>query len=737
MPELMHVLIVEDLPTDAELTEREVRKVLGDCQFKRVETHQEYIAALAAFRPELIISDFKLPSFDGLSALKIALERCPEVPFIIVTGSMNEDTAVDCMKAGAWDYVIKEHVKRLGSAIEGALERQRLWAIRKGTEESIREHRATLNAILDSADFPIFSVNRGFRYTGFNRAHALMMKAVYGADVRVGASLKEYQVPPEDWQADTKSLDRALGGESVFTAVTSGDEGPSRRHFEVTHNPVCTDTGDIIGVSVFARDVTQRKRMEAEREQLQQQLRMSQKMDAIGSLAAGIAHDFNNLLSVILSYTGLALDDGSDGANLRESLLEIKKAAGRAVTLTRQLLAFSRKQVLRPVTLNLNETASGVEKMLQRLLREDIQLDLALAPDLGMAFADAGQIEQVLMNLVVNARDAMPNGGKLTIETSNVYIDEDEAGRQVGVLFGHYVQVLVKDTGHGMDEATRARIFEPFFTTKDKDKGTGLGLSTVHGIVRQSNGNIWVESQPGYGTTFRICLPRDFTGTVSRSNPPMSIRQRTGNETILVVDDDETVRRVVCKTLERIGYRVLCAEGRDDAIQTVARHAGEVHLLLTDVVMPHMSGVVLAEELVKRRPNLKILYMSGHTENAVVRGGVVEAQIQFISKPFTTGELSGKVRRVLDSGVRSHVSEQEQAGGAETTTHAESLSYSAIPVLPAELLGRLLNAVVRARHDEVIELIETIRTRNPELAEGLRQKAENFEYEALRDILGH
>jgi two-component system, cell cycle sensor histidine kinase and response regulator CckA len=861
MTEAIHVLIVEDLPTDAELTEREIRKVLDPCRFMRVETREEYIVALEEFQPALIVSDFKLPRFDGLSALNLALERCPDVPFIIVTGSMNEDTAVDCMKAGAWDYVIKEHVKRLGSAIEGALDRQRLWKKRKQAERELeasemryrrlfqaakdgilivdadsgkivdvnpflieltgyshqeflgehvweigpfkdvatsreefgklrsehyvryedlplqtrdgrsidvefvsnvysvagkdviqcnirdvterkraerrdQERRATLNAVMESSDSPIFAVDRAFCYTGFNRAHANVVKALYGVDVQLGAKIAEPQTVSEEWEIVKKNLERGLQGETVFESAAMGDEGKSRRYFEVTYNPVRTDAGDIVGASVFARDVTQRKRMDLEREQLERQLRVSQKMEAIGSVASGVAHDFNNLLSVILSYTGMALDDSKYDDDLHEGLLEVRHAANRAAALTRQLLAFSRNQVLRPVTLNLNEIAAGVERMLRRVLRENIEFALVLAPDLGMTVADPGQIEQVLMNLVVNARDAMPDGGSITIETSNVRLDEEYAESQFDVIPGSYVQFLVRDTGHGMDEQTRARIFEPFFTTKDKDKGTGLGLSTVYGIVKQSNGNIWVDSVPGQGTTFRICLPRDFMGTATRTGPPMAIRRRRGSETILVVDDDETVRNVACKTLEKVGYTVLCAEGRDEALQIFTRHSGKVQLLLTDVVMPYMSGLVLADDLLKLRPSIKILYMSGYTENAVVCDGVVGAGVQFIAKPFTSGELMAKVREVLDSGASDDSDGQLRVAKAEGDSRAHGFDPDALRALPQDVLDRLLDAVIRTRHDELVELLETIGTTNPELANGLRRMADNFEYEALRGYLG-
>jgi PAS domain S-box-containing protein len=399
------------------------------------------------------------------------------------------------------------------------------------------------------------------------------------------------------------------------------------------------------------RDITERKRGEAEREKLEEQLRMSQRMEAIGSLAGGVAHDFNNLLSVILSYTGFAMEGVRDGDPLKNDLLEVKQAGERAAALTRQLLAFSRKQVLQPVALSLNQSAAGVEKMLQRILGEDIDLVQTLAPDLGLTLADPGQIEQVLMNLVVNARDAMPNGGKLAIETSNVEVDEEYAASHVAVTPGSYVRLAVSDTGCGMDEQTRARIFEPFFTTKEKGKGTGLGLSTVYGIVTQSGGHIWVYSELGKGTTFKVYLRREqLAGTRQASKHRMRAQLPTGTETILVVDDDGAVRKAVQRTLEAAGYTVLMAESGAEALLKARQHAGEIHLLLTDVVMPEMSGTVLVAEIAKTGRTLRVLYMSGYTDDTIVHHGVLDEGIHFLSKPFAANELARKVREVLESG---------------------------------------------------------------------------------------
>ena len=372
------------------------------------------------------------------------------------------------------------------------------------------------------------------------------------------------------------------------------------------------------------RDVSARKLAEKERERLEEQLQASQKMEAIGGLAGGVAHDFNNLLTVILSYTGFALGQVREGDPLRDDLLEVKKGGERAAALTRQLLAFSRKQVLQAVPLSLNQIAVGIEKMLRRILGEDIDFVQALEPDLGVVRADPGQIEQVLMNLVVNARDAMPEGGQLTIETSNIEIDEEYAARHVAVRPGPYVQLAVTDTGSGMDRETIAKIFEPFFTTKGEGKGTGLGLSTVYGIVKQSGGNVWVYSEPGHGTTFKIYLPRDLSAAAATDTRPTAAPSRvTGTETVLVVEDEPALCEVARRTLDAAGYRVLTAASGDEALLIFAEHVGDIHLLLTDVVMPRMSGRALAQELTKRRPTLKVLYMSGYTDDAIVHHGVL------------------------------------------------------------------------------------------------------------------
>ena len=408
-------------------------------------------------------------------------------------------------------------------------------------------------------------------------------------------------------------------------------------------------SGEITGVIEYFRDITERKKTEEALQRSEEQLRQAQKIEAVGRLAGGVAHDFNNMLTAIGGYCDLLLDDLETADPHRQEVAEIKKAADRATSLTRQLLAFSRKQIILPKPLNLNEVISNLDKMLRRLLREDITLLTLPAAELGLVMADPGQIEQVILNLALNSRDAMPQGGRLTIETGNVELDAQYAGRHLEVQPGSYVLLAVSDTGVGIYEEARERIFEPFFTTTEQGKGTGLGLSVVYGIVKQSGGHIWVYSEPGQGATFKIYLPRIGQTLEPANLPSRPASQAGGAETILMVEDEEVVRQVTRKMLETKGYKVLEAAGGPAALALSAQHRGAIQLLLTDVLMPEMSGKDLAKRLTRRRPETRVLFMSGHTENAIVHHGVLEPGIAFIQKPFRLEALRHKVREVLDA----------------------------------------------------------------------------------------
>ena len=389
------------------------------------------------------------------------------------------------------------------------------------------------------------------------------------------------------------------------------------------------------------------RQLREQRAQLEEQLRQSQKLEAVGRLAGGIAHDFNNLLSVILMYTDELHEMLGPGGVGRPELEEIRVASRRASDLTRQMLAFSRQQVLDPKVIDLNEIVSGLGKMLSRVLGEDVDLRTVLEPNLGRAHADPGQIEQVIMNLVVNARDAMPTGGRLTITTAAATLDQAYAQEHLGVSPGDYVMLSVSDTGVGMDKATQSRAFEPFFTTKEQGKGTGLGLSTVFGIVKQSDGHIWLYTEPGAGATFRIYLPR-VDGVVAPARPRATNPARGGSETILLVEDEDQIRRVSSAVLVRAGYHVVEARRPSEALELFAREAQRIDLLLTDVVMPEMSGRQLAERIDAVRGGVRVLFMSGYTNDAILHHGVLAPGVAFIQKPLTPDSLIRKVREVLD-----------------------------------------------------------------------------------------
>jgi len=417
------------------------------------------------------------------------------------------------------------------------------------------------------------------------------------------------------------------------------------------HNTILRNgEGKATGTLSSGEDITEKRRAEMELHEKGELLRQSQKLEAVGRLAGGIAHDFNNLLTAIIGFAELLRMSETLDAGQVLNIDEIRRAADRAANLTQQLLAFSRKQVLKPKVLNLNKLVAGIEKMLGRIIGENVQLITNLDAKLGLVKADPGQIEQVVMNLVVNARDSMPAGGLITVETKNLRLDEKYSSGRSGVVPGDYVRVAISDTGLGMDRATLDRIFEPFFTTKPKGKGTGLGLSTVYGIVKQSGGNIWVYSEEGKGTTFKIYLPRIEVNAEGGAGLTRTPVPEGGSELVLVVEDEDLVRKLICDSLKSFGYTALEAPSGGQAIEA---WSGGNHpaprLLITDVVMPEMSGKELADRLTAAHPEMKVLFISGYTENSIVHHGVLDRGIHFLEKPFSPQALAMKVREMLDT----------------------------------------------------------------------------------------
>jgi two-component system, cell cycle sensor histidine kinase and response regulator CckA len=508
---------------------------------------------------------------------------------------------------------------------------------RKRVERELRQSEERYRDLVENAYDLIYSHDLEGNYTSINKA----VEQVTGYTREEALKMNLAQtVAPEYLEKAREMIARKLAGERSTAYELEIIAKDGRRIKIEVNSALIFQEGVPVGVQGIARDVTERK-------ELEDQLRQAQKMEAVGMLAGGIAHDFNNLLSIIIGYSDLTLRRLATVDPLRHNVEEIKRAGERAANLTRQLLAFSRKQVLQPKVLDLNEVVTEMERMLRRLIGEDIELRAALEPGLGSVKADPGQIEQVLLNLCVNARDAMPRGGKLTIGTEDVYLDEGYAAHHAAVKTGRYVMLAVSDTGTGMDEATQARVFEPFFTTKGQGKGTGLGLSTVYGIVKQSGGYIWVYSEVSRGTTFKVYLPRVDEGAQEYRQGRGAVEEHGGTETVLLVEDDELVRNLTRSILSDLGYRVLAVANASAALSVCEHTEGPIHLLLTDVVMPGMSGRELAERLARLRPETRVLFMSGYTDDAIVHHGVLDEGVNFIQKPFTPEALARKVREVL------------------------------------------------------------------------------------------
>jgi two-component system cell cycle sensor histidine kinase/response regulator CckA len=518
---------------------------------------------------------------------------------------------------------------------------------RKGIEEALRESEEKFRQMYDEAPVGYHELDREGRIIRVNRTELEILG--YTAEELLGRHVWKFVVEEEITR-------------QVIMAKITGDVS-FRETFERTYRrkngttlPVLIEDrtirdkkGRIIGIRSMIEDISERRRAEEVLQKSEEQLRQWQRVEAIGRLAGGVAHDFNNLLMTIKGRSELLLGELDPRDPRHEEVEEIRKAAERATSLTRQLLAFGRRQVLQPQVLDLNEVVANMDRMLQRLIGEDIQLLTILDPELWSVKVDPGQFEQVIMNLAVNARDAMPGGGKLTIETANVVLDEDYARRHVSVKPGPCVMLAVTDNGIGMDKEVQSHLFEPFFTTKEKGEGTGLGLSTVYGIIKQSGGNIWAYSEPGQGTTFKVYLPRVEEAVKKYTPRTAPTVLPGGSETVLLVEDEEAVRTIVSKILKNKGYTVLEAHHGNEALRICEHYDGPIQLMVTDVVMPQMSGRELAERLMLLRPEIRVLFMSGYPDNALVHHGVLGASTAFLQKPFTLNALEYKIRELLDA----------------------------------------------------------------------------------------
>jgi two-component system, cell cycle sensor histidine kinase and response regulator CckA len=762
----LRLLILEDTPHDAELDIAVLEDAGYSCRWDRVETRESFLECLDRLDFDIILCDFSLPVFDGLTALELFTERQIDVPFIFVSGTLGEDVAIECLKAGATDYVIKPHLSRLGPVVTRALREKNEQRKRRQAEAAIHESEERYRKIFEDAPIGIINfdaklnilkANKAFcELLGYTEEEILNLSFVeitHLKDLQEEVELDEqvfrgvipnYQIEKRFikksqepiWTNLTATVIRdkhgnALHGLGMIRDITERmqveqalreseerlqailDNSPAliytqdtncrftfvNRQFETlfqvdkdqiktrtAHDLFPKEIADSLmfycvevledkapkefeetiphadgphtyvsirfplydsahafsGLCSISTDVTESR-------QLEEQLRQAQKMEAIGRLAGGVAHDFNNLLTAIIGYSQIVLGSLAPTDSLRKEVEEILKAGKRASSLTSQLLAFSRRQVLQPVVLDLNLIVGNTVKMLRRLIGEDIHLVTMLSPELGRVKIDPGQIEQVIMNLAVNARDAMPRGGKLTVETINTTLDDSYAREHISIKPGPYVMITVSDTGVGMNAETQSHIFEPFFTTKGHGLGTGLGLSMVYGIVKQSGGCILVYSEMGEGTTFKIYLPRVEEAEDAVLQRDESDYLPGGTETILLVEDEQAVRDLSARILRELGYTVIEAGNGEEAMLISDERAnGDIHLLLTDVVMPQMSGRLLTDMIKAARPGIKTLFSSGYTDNALVHHGALEPGTAFLQKPFSPSALARKVREVLD-----------------------------------------------------------------------------------------
>jgi PAS domain S-box-containing protein len=772
MAQVTRILMVEDSLSDVTLMERQLRRVPFKFAIRRVVTERDFLQALDQFPPDIILSDHTLPEFTARDVLHIGRNRCPNVPIIVVTGSLGEETAAEYIKEGATDYIVKHHLERLGPAVMRALTLRHAQADQCRVQEELKASESRLRAILDAALDSVVTIDGEGVIVGWNGKSESMFG--WTAAEAEGRRLSELIIPEPYREKYHDGLRRFLVSElgpllnhqiEMPALCRDGQEIP----VELAIVPIRLGTG--WAFSAFIRDLSERRKAEAvlqaaqarlaqvvsasvaviyatrvlrntfqptwvsdnverltgyavhealaprwwfenvhpddqaraaeelagtlvrqvfsceyrfrfrdgsyrwirdearllldadgnpveligtwiditERRNLEAQLQHAQRLDAIGQLAGGIAHDFNNVLTAISGNADLLLEQLAPGDSRREDVEEIRSATLRAATLTRQLLAFSRRQVLQPQVLNLAKVLDKMERMLQRLLGEHIELVCEPEAAQGDVEVDPGQIEQVLLNLVVNARDAIAGTGKITIATSNVTIDATYARSHPSATSGEFVMLSVSDTGRGMTAEVRQRLFEPFFTTKEAGHGTGLGLATVYGIVKQSGGFIQVASEPGQGATFRVYMPR-----VAKSGRRLSADAATdnacrGTETILLVEDETAVRKVARGILEHYGYRVLEARLPVEALALAHSFSGTIEIVVTDVVMPGMSGPEMVKQLLQLRPGIKVLYASGYPGFTIEHPSVLTPEVGFLTKPFTATTLAKKVRQILDT----------------------------------------------------------------------------------------
>ncbi|MBN2402172.1 MAG: response regulator [Spirochaetes bacterium] len=644
------ILLVEDVHTDAELAQREISKSLLS-EFICVDTREDFLNALTSFKPDIIISDYQMPAFNGIMALKLAMELVPETPVIILTAATNEDTAVACMKAGARDYVIKEHIKRLGQAVLHTLEEKQTVSLKLKAEKELRKTEERLKELAEnlSSVFFVYEIEEGNGRIAYLSPAFESIWIINREDIFKNPSSWLLTIYDDD-REEIKTVIECLKNPNpvpVDIQFRIIDSQKKLKWIRTKASPILNKDGSLARIIGVADDITERKSAEEEKIILERQLAQAQRLESVGRLAGGVAHDFNNMLSVIIGYSELIKSDLTEDNPVYNNILEIEKAALRSRDITRQLLAFSRNQIISPRSMNLNNILESTQKSFIRLIGEDIKIDFLLADDLWNIKFDPTQMEQILMNLVVNARDAMPQGGRLIITTANASLDEFYCREHPDCTPGQYVKLSVEDNGTGMDNDTLLHIFEPFFTTKETGKGTGLGLATVYGNVKQNGGCINVGSEPGRGSIFNIFIPMyNISQKIEEKMEEEKIH--TANGTILLVEDEEMLRTMITQMLKAIGYNIISAAGPIEALSICDTCNTSIDLLLTDVIMPEMNGNELKKKIEEKIAGIKTIFISGYTFDTMVKRGAFIEGANFIQKPFSISDLAKQIRSVLE-----------------------------------------------------------------------------------------
>ncbi len=638
----LRVLVAEDSIDDVFLLDRELRRGGYTPVVQRVDDVTSLSAALATGTWDVILCDYVIPGLDAHDALRVVQESGLELPFIVVSGRIGEDEAATILKAGAHDFVTKEKLARLVPAIERERRESAGRIRRRQAEQALRESEERYRLLVESIyDYAICLLDANGQIKSWNGGAERIFG--YAPTDIVGSHLGQLFQPLDTTrQLPQQVLDEAARSGTYESEVWNIRKDGSTLLTSLLLTALRNDDGALRGYTLVSRDITEQARIAEERMQ-------SQKMEVIGRLAGSVAHDFNNLLTIVSGFAELLQSAMRPEESRRTYVDEILKAADQAASLTQQLLAFGRRQLLQPQVIDINEIITDMETMIRRLIGEDVDLVFRLGADPSHIRADPVQIQQALLNLVINARDAMPAGGTVTVATGNGPV-VSALGVETGA--GQLVTLVVSDTGHGMDSETMARIFEPFFSTKAIGKGSGLGLATVDGIVAQSGGRITVTSELERGTTFTIALPAtDDSRPGSPDGEPVA--SPTGSETILLVEDEAALRRLSRRILAQFGYTVIEAPNGEEALRLAEAYGGTIHLVLTDVVMPRLSGRDLAQRVLASHPESKILYMSGYTDDAVVQRGVLAQEVTLLRKPFTPYALVASVREVLDSATAS------------------------------------------------------------------------------------